>query len=73
MIKKENFKNVLEKLGFENKSYIYTKNFNEFKTIADVAKGKNFTIWSNASIVNAIISMFDLSLGKVFNSVIKEV
>lgn len=32
MIKKENFKNVLEKLGFENKSDIYIKNFNEFKT-----------------------------------------
>jgi len=32
MIKKENFKNVLEILGFENKFEIYTKIFNEFKT-----------------------------------------
>ncbi len=32
MITRKNFKNVLEKLGFENKSDIYTKNFNEFKT-----------------------------------------
>ncbi|SHO81124.1 Type I restriction-modification system, DNA-methyltransferase subunit M / Type I restriction-modification system, specificity subunit S [hydrothermal vent metagenome] len=32
MITKDNFKNVLEKLGFENNSNIYTKTFNEFKT-----------------------------------------
>ncbi len=36
MIKIENFKNVLEKLGFEHKSDIYTKNFNEFKTKLEV-------------------------------------
>ena len=32
MITRKNFKNVLEKLGFENKSDVYTKSFNEFNT-----------------------------------------
>ncbi len=36
MIKIENYKNVLKKLGFEHKSDIYTKNFNEFKTKLEV-------------------------------------
>jgi hypothetical protein len=41
MIKKENFKNVLEKLGFIKEDNIYSKFFNEFNTQLKVDFTKN--------------------------------